>query len=235
MRHLDLQGLAIDGPVATAAIVVPHEYARPYDEAAYGLDRAPAGRYVPAERAWQPDRDVTTLTRAWLNAFVMAARAGVSVTFPRERLDDTWPEVPIVLLPAPLATSASTLHHVRTSFWRGAADHFARGGALWLSCSADAAVPEMDALAGCHLVDRAAIGRPPVLRFVRRWGPFEAGDDLVLAPPDADLATRGAILAAADAEVVAVDTDGHPALLVARRRSGVVVTCWPARRAPAGA
>ena len=56
VRHLDLQGLAIDGPAAAAAIVVPHEYARPFDEAAYGLDRAPAGRYEPAERAWQPDR-----------------------------------------------------------------------------------------------------------------------------------------------------------------------------------
>ena len=133
----ELGGLAGDGPVPGAAIPVPHEYARPYDPAGYGLDRAPAGPYEPAERVWTPERDPRPLVRAWLNAFVLAARAGVSVSFPRERLDDRWPDVHLLIVPAPLTSTSSSLVHLRTSFWRGAADHFARGGGLWLSVSAE--------------------------------------------------------------------------------------------------
>src|SRR4029453_14271446 len=90
--RLDLVAQAADGPLTTAAIVVPHEYVRPYDPSAYGLDGTASGNYEPAERAWQPGRDVPPLVRAWLNAFVMAARAGLSASFPRERLDDVWPD-----------------------------------------------------------------------------------------------------------------------------------------------
>jgi hypothetical protein len=163
--------------------------------------------------------------RGWLNAFVLAARAGVAATFPRERLDDRWPETRLLLVPAPLTTTSSSLHHLRTSFWRGAADHFARGGSLWLSVSADSALPEMTELAGCHLADRVPADRPGVLRFVRPWGPFAADDELALPDGDGTLATRWARLAVDDAEVVALDPDGGPGLVVARRGPGVVATC----------
>ena len=121
----------------------------------------------------------------------------------------------------------------------------ARGGGLWLSVSADAALPEMAALAGCHLVDRVPAGRPGVLRFVDRWGTFSAGDELRLPDGDGSLATRWARLAVDDARIVAVDADGEPGLVVARRGSGLVATCaapvellagggsgpaWPGRR-----
>lgn len=225
VKRLDLSALAAHGPVGSTAIVVPHEYARPYDRAAYGLDDAPAGQYEPAERAWQPTRDVQPLAQAWLNAFVMAARAGLTATFPRERLDDAWPDAALVLLPAPLTTSSSTLLHVRTSFWRGAIDHLARGRAIWISCSAEVAIPDMIELAGCRIADRAPADRPSVLRFVRRWGPFRAGDELPLPPADGTLATRATTLALGDAEVVALDAYGHPALVVARRSGGTIATC----------
>ena len=170
----ELDGLAGDGPLAAAAIPVPHEYVAPYDPAAYGLGDAPAGPYEPAERVWSPVRDPRLLVRGWLNAFVLAARAGVAVGFPRERLDDAWPDTRLLIVPAPLTTTSSTLHHLRTSFWRGAADHFARGGSLWLSVSADAALPEMAELAGCHLADRVPADRPGVLRFVALVGAVRA-------------------------------------------------------------
>ncbi len=220
----ELDGLAGDGPSAVAAIPVPHEYVRPYDAASYGLDGR-AGPYAPAERVWTPDRDPAPLVRGWLNGFVLAARAGLSVAFPRERLDDRWPETSLVLAPAPLTSTSSSLHHLRTSFWRGAADHFARGGSLWLSVSADAALPGMAELAGCHLADRVAADRPGRLRFVRPWGPFAAGDELVLPDGDGSLATRWARLAVDDGEVVALDADGGPGLVLAERGSGRVATC----------
>lgn len=232
----DLDRLAGDGPVASTAVVVPYEYVRPYDRAAYGLDEAPAGPYEPAESAWRPDREATTLVRGWLNAFVMAARAGLSVAFPRERLDDAWPDAALLLLPAPLASTSTTLHHIRTSFWRGAADFFAGGGGLWLSCSADVAIPGMAELLGCRIVDRAPADRPAVLRFVRDWGPFARGDELQLPAGAGTLETRGVRLAAPEADVVAVDADGGPALVATRRGRGWAATCaFPVELLLAGA
>ncbi len=221
----DLDGLAGDGPVACSAIPVPHEYVRAYDPAGFGLTDAPAGHYAPAEMAWAPQRDHLPLVRGWLNAFVLAARAGASAGFARESLDDVWPVVPLVIVPAPLTSTTSSLLHVRTSFWHGAEAHFGRGGSLWLSMAADAALPEMGPLAGCHLADRAPANRPGTLRFVRPWGPFAAGDELTLPDGDGSLATRWARLAIDDGEIVALDADGGPGLVVARRGSGLVVTC----------
>ena len=225
VRGLDLAGLAADGPVASAAIPVPHEYARPYDPAAYGLGGGPAGHYVPAEPAWSPARDAGLLVAGFLNAFVLAARAGIGAAFPRERLDGTWPAERLVLLPAPLASSSNTLHHLRTTAWVGATAHLARGGTVYVSCSADVAIPEMAEVLGARIVDRAPATLPAVLRFVRPWGPFADGDELVLPAGDGTLPTRSVLLAAAaGSEVVALDAAGEPALVVGRRGTGRAVT-----------
>jgi hypothetical protein len=221
----DLDDLAGDGPIGRAAIPVPHEYVHPYDPLAFGFGDAPAGPYEPAERVWRPDRDHRPLVAAWLNAFNLAARAGVTVAFARESLDDRWPDAGLLLVPSPLTSTTSSLLHVRTSFWSGAADHAAQGGSAWLSMAADAALPDMRLVAGCHLADRAPADRPGVLRFVRDWGPFAPGDELVLPDGDGSLATRWARLAIDDGEVVATDAEGGPGLVVARRGSGRVVTC----------
>jgi hypothetical protein len=226
IRALDLDALAGDGPAdPPAAIVVPHEYAHPYDPEAYGLADAPAGPYVPAETAWSPRRDVRPLVRGWLNAFVLAARADIAVSFPRERVDGAWPDAALVLLPAPLTSTTSSLLHVRTSWWQGADAHLDRGGVLYLSCSAESAIPEMDAFAGCRIADRASASEPPMLRFVAPWGPFPVGHALALPAWDGELHTRGVRLLPSDAETIAVDADGEPALVVARRGDGAVVTC----------
>ena len=225
VRQLDLAGFAADGPVATTAIPVPHEYVRPYDPVAYGLADGPAGEYRPAETVWNPTRDVTPLVAGLLNAFVLSARAGISVAFPRERLDGAWPTERLVLLPAPLASTSNTLHHLRTSSWAGAAGHLQRGGTVYVSCSADVAIPEMEDILGARIVDRAPAAAPAVLRFAQSWGPFSAGDELVLPPGDGTLATRSVTLAAAaGSDVIAVDQAGDPALIVAPRGAGHAVT-----------
>ena len=222
---LDLDAVAGLGPVEPpAAIVVPHEYVHPYDPAAYGLDDAPAGPYVPAETAWNPRRDVRPLSRGWLNAFVLAARADLPVSFPRERLDGAWPQARVMLVPAPLTSTTSSLLHVRTTWWDGAEPYLQGGGVMYLSCSAETAIPEMDAFAGCRIVDRAPAYERPVLRFTAPWGPFAPGDELGLPAWDGDLHTRGVLLRPTDAEIVAVDAGGAPALVVARRGSGTAVT-----------
>lgn len=224
VRALDIDRLAADGAQAGAAIMVPHEYAHPYDTAAFGLE-PPAGPYHPAEQAWSPVRDPLPLVRAWLNSFVLASRAGMQAAFPRESLAGSWPNVPLLILPAPLATSANSLLHVRTSWWRGATDFFARGGTLYLSLSADAAVPEMAEIAGCRIADRAPADRAATLRFVAPWGPFRVGDELSLPAGDGTLATRGVRVTLAGGVTVAVDAAGEPVLVAAERGAGHAVTC----------
>jgi hypothetical protein len=226
VRALDLDAHASMGPAtADAAIPVPHEYVRPYDGSAYGLEDAPSGLYVPAERAWNPDRDHRPLVRGWLNAFVMAARAGMSTSFPREPLDGAWPDARLLLLPAPLASTTNSLLHVRTSYWRGAERFFGEGGVLYLSCSAEVAIPEMAELAGCRIADRAPAS-PAILRFTSPWGPFGPGDELSLPDPGPwDLHLRGVRLNVEGAVTIAVDADGAPALVSFPRGRGHAVTC----------
>lgn len=228
--RLDLDAVASHGPTPTrAAIPVPHEYVRPYDQDSYGLSDAPSGLYRPSESEWSPRgvgmTDAKPLVRSLLNAFVMASRADLSMSFPRERLDDGWPDVPLVMLPAPLASTTISLWHVQTSFWRGARDFFGRGGVLYVSCSADVAIPEMEELAGCRIADRIPRDRTAVLRFIQAWGPFKSGDELVLPAGDGTLGTRGVQLRVSGAETIAVDSGGHPALALVRRGSGAAVTC----------
>jgi hypothetical protein len=225
VARVDLDAHAGHGPAPRAAIVVPHEYVRPYDRAAYGLDDAPAGPYEPAERAWNPEPGVRPLVRAWLNAFVLASRAGLATGFARERLDDAWPELRLLLMPAPLASTTTSLWHVRTSHLRGAEAFHARGGTLYLSLSADVAIPEMLELAGCSIADRAPASETCVLRFVEPWGPLRRGDELALPAAPGDIHTRGMRVKVGDGRVVAVDDDGGPALVVAARGAGHTVTC----------
>jgi hypothetical protein len=225
LRHLDLDLCAGDGPVTPAAVLVPHEYARPYDAASYGLVGAPAGPYVPAEPAWNPERDVKPLVRAWLNTFVLAARAGVAAGFPRESLDGEWPQARLLLLPAPLTSTTCSLWHVRTSFWQHGSRFLADGGTLYLSCCADTAIPELGSLAGCRITDRAPVRAQSVMRFVEPWGPFAPGDEISVPDGHDELLLRGVRLECEDARVIATREDGEPALVHALRGAGHVVTC----------
>ena len=222
---LRLEELASHGPVPPrAAMLVPHEFVHPFDPAAFGLGQR-SGPYRPVEAVRQTARDPAPLVRAWLNGFVLAARAGMTVAFERERLDHAWPEVSLLLLPAPLASTSDSLQHVRTSYWEGASEFFGRGGTLYLSCSADVAIPGMRDLAGCRIADRAAGQGSGVLRFVTSWGPYRPGQELTLPHGDGSLACWGVRLDSEGAEVVAVDAQGEPALVVCRRGLGHAVTC----------
>lgn len=233
MQDLDLDGLAGDGPWCPASIPVPYEYSRPYDRASYGLDDAPAGPYVPSEAAWEPERDVKPLVRGWLNSYVLASRAGLPAQFPREGLDDAWPATPVALLPAPLTSTTSSLLHMRTSFWQGALDYAERGGVIYLSCSAETAIPELASFAGVEIVDRAPVEGDVRLMLTGAVGGMDPGQTLTVAGAEAaaragaatDLHLRGVQLRATDAQVLAVTSRGAPALTLARRGKGAVIVC----------
>lgn len=225
VNSFDLDALAGKGPWCPASIPVPHEYVHPWDEAAYGLDEGKAGPYVPAEKAWDPERDVKPLVRGWLNAYVMAARAGLPAAFPREQLDDQWPTTPVVLLPAPLTTTTNSLLHMRTSFWDGAEEYVRRGGTLYLSCSADTAIPELQTFAGVRIRDRAPVEEELLLRVTHPFAGLDIGDEIRMRAGSADLHVRGVELEVEDALVLARTQSGLPALTLARRGEGACVLC----------
>ncbi|SMD20516.1 glycoside hydrolase 5 family protein [Kibdelosporangium aridum] len=225
IRSVDLDGYAGRGPDPRAGIVVPYEYVHPYDRRFFGLDEK-SGIYTPAEPVWNPDPGVVPLVHGWLNAFVLAARAGIAVSFPREcPEDDHWPELRLLLLPAPLTTTSTTLWHVRTTFWRGTPAFHAAGGTVYLSLSADSAIPEMTELAGCRILDREPADPAVRMTFVEPWGPFAPDDTIEIPAADDNPSTRGVLLDVVDARTVAVDEHGHPALVVADRANGHTVTC----------
>jgi endo-1,4-beta-mannosidase len=221
---LDLDDRASDGPTCTAIVLVPHEYAKPYDTAAYGLTE-PAGPYVPAETAWHPDRDVKPLIRGLLNCYTLASRAGLSLAFPRERLDGEWPDAQLVLAPAPLTTTTSSLLHLRTSTWSGATQLHDKGGTLYLSCSTETAIPGLENLAGVRIVDRAPIDHEVLLRFIAPFGDLAPGDEIRLPAPAPTPHLRGVLLEATDAQVLAVDQEQNPVLTIARRGAGATIVC----------
>jgi hypothetical protein len=220
---LDLVATTADGPWAVAAISVPQEYAHPYDPAGFGLDGAASGAYRPAERDWYPDRVVATLVRGRLNAIVLADRAGIAGLPPRD-LDDAPPDAAL-LLPAPLTTSTNSLWHVRTGLWDRLPELTARGGVVYLSCSAETAIPELARLAGVRILDRAPVTEPTVLKFVEPWGAAGPGDVIRIPAGGADPHLRGVLLEPLDARVVAVDGAGRPALTCVDRGTGAVVVC----------
>jgi cellulase (glycosyl hydrolase family 5) len=224
LRAIDLDAYAADGPAPRAAIVVPREYATPYDPAGYGLEND-AGTYLPVEQVRNPRPDVGPLVQGWLNAFVLASRAGLATSFASERLDAQWPALRLLLAPAPVTTTLTSMWHARTSFWDGAPAFHAQGGTLYLSLSAESGIPEMDALAGCRIADRAPASDHCVLRFVERWGALGPGDELTLPAAPGELGTRGVRLTLGDGRVAAVDQHGEPALVVAERGAGRTVTC----------
>ena len=225
LASLDLDGRVSFGPYTTVAMPVPHEFVRPFDRAAFGLDDAPSGSYMPSELAWRPDRDVTLLVRGWLNAYVLAARAGLSVQFDRERLDGQWPDAQLVLAPAPLTTTSNSLVHLRTTTLSGVSDLHDQGRMLYLSLSAETAIPELADVAGVSIADRAPVVSEIRFTMVADFGGLKRGDSLTFAGSSSESNLRGVLLDVGDAEVLATDDAGNPVFTRARIRSGQTVVC----------
>lgn len=228
LASLDLERLASHGPTTLASVPVPREYVHPYAQENYGLDDAPAGPYVPSEQSWDSLRDVKPLIRGLLNAFVLSERAGMPVQFPRETLDDAWPTTSVTLVPAPLTSTTNSLLHVRTSFWQGAWNYVNGGGVLYLSLSAESAIPELHRFAGVRVKDRAPVDEALTITVVRPFGGFAVGDELTLPGGCADLHRRGVELQVEGAEVLATTAGGAPALTLFTLGAGAaVVSAYP--------
>jgi endo-1,4-beta-mannosidase len=213
---LDLD--AVEPAPAEAAIVVPEEWSRPTGDFTHaGLEGPEILPYVSttegspvagvplgagADNAW--------ITGSWLSAFILAQRAGLNPDFPREYED--WDQRPFVLLPAPLTATSASRVHVHTDFWLKALHYVEAGGSLYASVCGDAAIPGMERLFGARLEDHLPVADVTV-RVVAPFGTLRPGDTFHFSANAGDPRHWAALLTVAGGTVVAVDGEGHPALV----------------------
>jgi Beta-galactosidase/Beta-galactosidase trimerisation domain len=217
VARIDLAGL--EPAPAEAGIIVPYEWSKPHgDFSHFGLSGPEVVPYTTTDEGanvagqTQPNfsDENSWITGSWLSAYILARRAGLKADFPREYED--WQKYPLTLMPSPLTSTDSFLVHVHSDFWEKARQYVAQGGALYASVAADAAIPEMEALFGARMVD-ANPKDEVTLKFVAPLGDLKVGETLHYSVATAGPRCWGAILALKGGTVIAVDQDGHPALV----------------------
>jgi hypothetical protein len=163
------------------------------------------------------NEDNLWITGSWLSSFVLARRAGMKADFPREY--DDWQKRPLVLMPSPLTSTDNFLVHVHSDFWEKAKQYVSKGGALYASVAADAAIPEMESLFGARMAD-ANPKDEVTLKIVTPFGSLKVGDTFHYSVPSATPRSWGAILEVKGGTVIAVDQDNRPALVANSVGSG---------------
>ncbi|HZW81451.1 MAG TPA: beta-galactosidase [Candidatus Deferrimicrobiaceae bacterium] len=230
--RLDLTG--IEPTPADAGIIVPYEWSKPHgDFSHFGLTGPEVVPYTSTDEGAnvvgqsQPtfNEENEWITGSWLSSFVLARRAGMKADFPREY--DDWQKRPMVLMPSPLTSTDRFLVHVHSDFWEKARQYVSKGGALYASVAADAAIPEMEAVFGARMVD----GNPKddvTIKVVVPFGNLKPGDTFHYSVPNPGPRSWGSILEVKGGTVIAVDQDGRPALVANKIGSGhTLLSAYP--------
>jgi endo-1,4-beta-mannosidase len=229
VRQLDLAGVSpVRGDVA---FPIPHEWAKVQGElASLGITGKEKIPYVSTEDTVSSQAKLDS-GNAWLmgsalSTFVLGRRAGLTVDFPRERGE--WAARKIVALPSPLtSTSTPFLTHVHTDFYARAKKFVEDGGVLYASVAADAAVPDMDALFGARLADTNT-AKEITITLVERFGGLEPGTKIQFTVPFATTRYWGSLLEVSRGKTLAVDQDGHPAVVLnALGRGKTLLVAYP--------
>jgi endo-1,4-beta-mannosidase len=229
LEQLDLSGM--EPASADAGIIVPVEWAKPHgDFSGFGLQGPSIIPYVSTQdggavRGQSPtsvSEKNDVLVGSWLSAFILARRAGFRADFPRENGD--WTSRSVILLPSPLTGTENNLQHVQTRFWDQIRQYVNRGGTVYASVSADAAIPEMEDLFGARLVDHVPVANV-TLKVVSPLGDLKPGDTFEYAASARDFQQWGATLELRGGRTIAVDQDGRPALVAFSRGTGKTLLC----------
>ncbi|MGD0471202.1 MAG: beta-galactosidase [Terriglobales bacterium] len=227
---LDLDG--IEPAPAEAAILVPNEWSKPFgDESHFGLTGPEIAPYTSQDEGGavvgqplpsNPTEDNARLVGAWLSSYILARRAGVKLAFPREFAD--WQKYSMLILPSPLSSTQSWMIHLHSDFWGKARSYVENGGVLYVSLSADAAIPEMDSLFGARLVDHLPV-QQVTLKVVAPFGNLKPGETFTYSASSGAFDQWAATLEVHGGEVIAIDQDGRPALVAHRLGAGKTLLC----------
>ncbi len=195
-----------------AALIIPNEWAKPHgDFSRFGLSGPGSIPYTPVQDGFETGEANVWLTRSLLNAFILARRAGLKVDMPREYTH--WQSHPMLLLPSPLTATERNLTHVHTAFWNEVREYVAAGGLVYVSLCADAAIPEMGDLFGASLADHVSVG-DVALTFIEHFGDITPGTVFHYQADCTDPRHWPAALEVTDGQVIAMDQEGRPALVV---------------------
>jgi endo-1,4-beta-mannosidase len=230
VSRLDLTGVA-PAP-ADIGIVIPDEWAKVHgDFSRMGLTGPAVEPYVSQADGDaipgrpQPDASAANqwLMSSALTSFILARQAGLKGDFPREYSD--WQTRPILFMPSPItSTSDPFLAHVHSDFYEKAKSYVEKGGFLYASLAADAAVPEMSSLFGARIVDRA-ISSEVTIKMTEAFGGLRPGDTFHYSVPSASIQSWGALLEVSTGKVIAVDQNGNPALVINSIGAGKTLLC----------
>lgn len=222
LAHMDFDG--IQPALGEAALIIPHEWAKPHgDFSRLGLSaKSGAMPYSSVQDRFETDEANVWITRALLNTFILARRAGLKADMPREYTN--WQSRPMLLLPSPLTSTERNLVHVHTTFWDEVREYVKNGGLAYVSLCADVAIPEMSDLFGAKLADHVAASNV-TLTFIQPWGGISAGSVFHYQADISHPQLWSATLDLTDGQVVAVDQDGRPALVAHNYGKGKTLLC----------
>lgn len=224
LAQLDLFG--VEPAIGDAALIVPDEWAKPLGDFSHlGLQGTGAIPYTSVQDGFDTHEPNLWLTRALLNAFILARRAGLKVDLPREY--SNWHNRPLLLLPAPLTSTERTLVHVHTTFWERLRAYVANGGLVYASLCADAAIPEMGELFGATLADHTALS-DVTLTFDQQWGALAEGATLHYQAEQSNPKHWPVTLDIGTGWVIAHDQADRPALVAHRYGKGhTLLSAYP--------
>jgi len=224
----------IEPAPAEAGVIVPYEWSKPHgDFSHYGLtgpevvpySSTDEGANVSGQSQSNFSEENTWITGSWLSSFILARRAGLKADFPREY--DDWHKRALILMPSPLTSTNTFLVHVHSVFWEKAKQYVSKGGALYASVAADAAIPEMEALFGARMVDSNP-KEDVTIKVVAPFGNLKTGDTFHYSVPSPGPRSWGSILELKGGTVIAVDQDGRPALVANTVGSGhTLLSAYP--------
>jgi endo-1,4-beta-mannosidase len=233
VEQLDLDGIAPAS--ADVSIIIPDEWAKPHgDFSRFGLTGPEVTPYVsisdgdaiPAETRADESAANQWLMSSALTSFILGRRAGLKADFPREYGD--WAKRPMVFMPSPLTSTGDPfLAHVHSDFYKKAKKYVENGGFLYASVASDGAIPEMVSLFGARLADRAPSSEV-TLKIVEPFGDLKPGDTFHYTVPSATIESWGTLLEVKGGKVIAVDQDGHPALVAGNLGRGkTLLSAYP--------
>jgi endo-1,4-beta-mannosidase len=229
LGQMDLTGL--EPETASAGIIVPQEWSKPHgDISDLGIKVNSVIPYVSTQDggavSGSENRDQSELNRwlvgAWLSTLILGRQAGLKVGFLREKL--CWNHRSMLLLPAPLTSTAENLVHVHTSFWESA-KHYVQGGlSLYASLCADVAIPDMDELFGARLADHASVSEV-TLKVLTGFGDLQPGETFHFEVDAGNPRNWPATVDLKGGQVIAIDQDGRPALVANQYGKGKTLLC----------
>lgn len=230
LSKLDLTNL--EPEQAQVGIVAPHEWAVGLDYREYGFPPDSLYQYVPRDDIFHHQTDPAAqeqLVQAWLSTYILGRQAGMPLSFPRE--NDNWQSLPLILAPYPLTGSSGVYfsYHLYTTFWQKARDYLNAGGTLYASLNANSAIPRewCRELCGFTLQDRARWREEIEITFTADFGEIPAGFKFSL-PAFAGVDGTGVLIENESAQILAVDQDGQPAILLHEYGRGkIIISTYP--------